>query len=310
MCGASLVNPLRVLGNALRMSAVERYGRGHGTPGMEFHAFGRSIGSRLLRRGVPEGLVYWMAPVAMFRYFEFAFAWAHLPREPGHFLDVSSPRLLSLYAAWQRPEASIQMINPDPKDALRTHRALAGLGLRNVKIDQRGVESIGRGEGPYDCIWSISVVEHIHGDLDDRAAVQRMIDSLGPGRRLILTVPVDRHYHEDYRNRETYRLGAKPSSGGRFFFERVYDRATLWERLVAPTGLQPSALRWFGEVEPGRYSAYEARWIREGWPMNITDAIEIADHYREFSSWEEMPGLGVCGLMLEIGGATAGGATS
>jgi len=46
-------------------------------------------------------------------------------------------------------------------------------------------------------------------------------------------------------------------------------------------------------------SANEKRWMRDGLAGTVEDAREIVDHYREFRNWEEMPGMGVCGLMIE-----------
>ena len=58
-------------------------------------------------------------------------------------------------------------------------------------------------------------------------------------------------------------------------------------------------LRWFGEKMPGHYADYERRWIERGLACTIDDPREIVDHYQEFGSWSKMPGMGVCGLMIE-----------
>ena len=58
-------------------------------------------------------------------------------------------------------------------------------------------------------------------------------------------------------------------------------------------------VRWFGETEPGSFVNHQERWMRQGHNCTVDDPQEITDHYRDFPSWEEMPGKGVCGLMFE-----------
>ena len=67
---------------------------------------------------------------------------------------------------------------------------------------------------------------------------------------------------------------------------------------VAPTGQEPVLVRWFGETVKGRFAEYERRWMREGYNCVVDDPREIADFYREFSTWKDMPGKGVCGLTM------------
>jgi SAM-dependent methyltransferase len=266
---------------------------------MEFDLFGRQMGRRLLKRGSRAGLGYLLTPVSITRYFEFPFALSCLPERPGRCLDVSSPRLFSLYAAEKNPEASVFIVNPDPEDLSRSAAIASKLGLNNISAQRCGVEALSAQEETYDCVWSISVIEHISGEYDDRDAVKLMYDSLNDGGRLILTVPVGREFRDEYRERDYYGTQSGRSTRGKYFFCRRYDKIALWERLLSPIGEEPSVLRWFGETSPGRFDEYEKRWMDEGWNCTIEDPREIADHYREFSMWEEMPGIGVCGLMIE-----------
>ncbi len=293
------VNPAFLFGLYVRGRASFKYAEKRGGPGIAFARFGRKIGRRLLLKGYPPGLAYLLTPVNIVRYFEFPFVLSCLPERPLRCLDVSSPRLFSLYMADRNPFTSILMINPDSKDASQTTAILSKLKLPNVRVECRGVDRLAERNEKYDCIWSISVVEHISGDYDDRKAVQLMYNSLNAGGRLILTVPVDRAFRDEFRDRNYYGTQADLLHPGRYFFQHIYDKTAVWERLLRPLGKEPSVVRWFGEITPGRFTEYETRWMRNGLASTVEDAREIVDHYREFTSWEEMPGMGVCGLMIE-----------
>jgi hypothetical protein len=125
-----------------------------------------------------------------------------------------------------------------------------------------------------------------------------MYDSLSDGGRLIITVPVDRAFWTEYRDHDYYGTQDQKIKG-KFFFQNIYDKNAIWERLVAPIGREPEGVRWFGETLPGRFAEYQQRWMRDGYNCTVNDPREITDYYREFSSWEEMPGIGVCGLMFK-----------
>ena len=148
-----------------------RDGRKARIPGLEFDRFGRRLGIRLALSGhIDLGASYWLNPVSNVRYFEFPFTAASVPSAARKCADVGSPRLFSLYWSRKHPDASIEMINPDARDLDET-RLVAGSGgihLHYVHADLRILE--GR-PATYDAIWAISVIEHVHGAYDDRAAV-------------------------------------------------------------------------------------------------------------------------------------------
>jgi hypothetical protein len=125
-----------------------------------------------------------------------------------------------------------------------------------------------------------------------------MYNALSEGGRLIITIPVDRTFWKEYRDHDNYGTQGQKIKG-KYFFQNFYDKNAVWERLVAPIGREPAVVRWFGETVPGRFAEYHQRWMRYGHNCTVNDPREITDYYREFSSWEEMPGIGVCGLMFE-----------
>jgi hypothetical protein len=225
-----------------------------------------------------------------------------LPEYSTRYLDVGSPRLFSLYIGIKSPSATIDIINPDLIDIYGSSEIISRLNIPNIYTQCEGVDVLARGGRRYDCIWSISVIEHICGEYDDTYAVKVMYNALNNGGRLILTFPVDKIFHNEYRNRVYYKKSNnEPDDGheGKHFFQRFYDKRSIWNRLLSPIGAEPKVIRWFGEICPGRFSQYEQRWMNEGHKCSIDDPREIADNYREFCSWEKMPGMGICGLVIE-----------
>lgn len=277
--------------------AAARYGARRRIPGLLFNQYGHTLGWRLLRRGWTPAVDYLLCPVSCVRYFEFDFALAWIPQTLKAGLDLSSPRLFSLYLAEHFPGSSVRMMNPDPVDLGQTREITERLRIANITLSPDRATALADTPGHFDAIWSISVVEHIAGDSSDTEAVRLLFQALKPGGVLILTVPVDRVFHEEYRDMDAYGTQT-PRRGNQHFFQYVYDQPALFERLIAPLGTKPAQLRWFGERVPGHYREYEKRWLAEGRDYVIHDPREVADHYAEFRSWEEMPGFGICGLAI------------
>lgn len=293
-----LLDILRLFRLYLRARISTRYAIQHGLIGSEFNRFGHSLGWNLLTNASISGVKYLLNPVSITRYFEFSFALSCLPEQSGKCLDVSSPRLLSLYLAEKNRAQSILMINPDIRDLCSTIRIIDRLKIDVVDVDCKAVEYLSSQREAYDCIWSISVIEHIAGKHGDTNAITLMYEALREGGTLILTVPVDRCLWNEYRGKDYYGVQDGPPEEKGYFFQRFYDRSAIQERLLSPIGKQPQVIRWFGETSPGKFHDYIQCWIHEGYNCIVEDPREIVDNYQEFSSWEEMPGVGVCGLAI------------
>jgi len=275
------------------------YAMAHDCMGIEFDLFGRRLGWSMLAQGRRSGWQYVLNPVSVPRYFEFEFAAACLPACPSKCLDVSSPRLFSLYVARRNPQVSILMLNPDRGDIALSSTIHTALNLSNIHTAALDVRALASSPDTYDCIWSISVVEHIAGEYDDRDAVRHMYAALKPGGRLILTIPVDRTAWDEYRDADYYGLQSPQPRPQQYFFQRFYDEASLQERLLNPIGRKPTVVRWLGETTAGHFADYIQRWLRDGINCTVDDPREMVDHYREYGSWASMPGMGICGLMIQ-----------
>ena len=188
------------------------------------------------------------------------------------------------------------MLNPFLRDGEVT-RSLAKRVRRDaVVVETLPVSAIEDEHEGYDSIWSISVIEHIPAD-GDVEAMRLMYQALAPGGTLIVTVPVDRRAWDEYRQDDVYDLGVRAGPRG-VFFQRWYDEPAIGRRLLGSVGLAEVHLEWFGECVPGRFSEYEKDWIRRGRERTVDDPREIADWYACFDTWADMPGQGVCGIVV------------
>jgi SAM-dependent methyltransferase len=278
---------------SLVASGLARAYRG---PGRDFASFGRRAGLRAVMAGQRHGRELFLTPVSITRYWEFPFTWRHLPASLGSCLDVGSPRLFALRVALERRPARVLVLNPDERDASVTRQLARLLGADCIEVEARVVASVAADRARYDAIWSISVLEHIPAD-GDIGAIRILYAALAPGGRLLVTVPVDQRRWDEHRPVDTYGLGIEPGPEG-YFFQRWYDLEAIMARLVQPASADSVTLEWFGEREVGRFAGYIRRWLEHGRSVTLTDAVEIARHYRAFARWDDMPGQGVCGIVL------------
>jgi SAM-dependent methyltransferase len=292
---ARIPGPMRLAQLAGQAAMAEAESWVRGLPGHRFGVFGRALGARAAVRGkAVRGGALLLTPVNSVRYWEFDFADRHLHPGGGRALDVSSPRLLSLYLAYKHRFEKVVIANPDESD-LKTTRELADVcGLRRIEIlvgDAATATS-----SKYNAVWSISVVEHIPGEQGDRSAVRSMFEALEPGGSLVITVPVDRISRIDYRPNDVYGLGLEAETDGGYFFQRYYDQRSIRDRLIKSVDMEPVAIEWFGETQAGVFETYEQTWRASGFAATVQDPAFIARNFKSFDSWEEMPGVGVCGL--------------
>lgn len=269
----------------------------HTQDGIRFAKLARRVGLRGVLTGDLSSIQYLISPVSSVRYWEFPFVLDCLPEVPGEWLDVSSPRMFGLELASSNPEVRLMMLNPDRVDIAETARIVRAMNLPNVVSIEAGVDYLSSVRTKFDAIWAISVVEHISGDVNDMDAMSLMYQSLCPGGRLIVTVPVDRIHWDEYRESQYY--GTQQGDEGMFFFQRYYDRQSIDSRLIEPLGIRPARIRWFGEKQAGWFKEYEHRWIEVGHKATVHDPMAFYDNFSEFPNWEAMPGMGVCGMMFE-----------
>ncbi len=273
--------------------------RKQGLPGELFFRFGQQLGWKAWRAHGKAGILL-VNPVSITRFFEFDFAKRMIEQHPNSrtkALDLSSPFLMSLYAVDQHLVEQLTQLNPDEQDLAHSESLAKLLGLGKGFRVQAGTESdlFPEQEASFDLIWSLSVIEHILTESgDERDSLKRLWSLLAPGGRLILTVPVDQTFWNEYRQKNTYRNQTKQAEG--YFFQRFYDEAAINERIIQTLGQAPEVIEWFGEIEEGRFHRYIQSWMEQGVSVTFNDPMEISQQYRSFPSFDAMPGAGVCGL--------------
>ncbi len=274
------------------------HGRRCGLPGLNYDRYGRRLGTRLALHRMKGARRFILQPVDFLRYFEFDFIERSLVKLTGRVLDISSPSLFSLYHADRDRDLDVTMINPDRSDLEWTRSVADRL---SIPIQSRAcpVDELNPERGQYSRIWSISVLEHVHGDGNDGAALKKMWDLLEPGGRLSLTVMTNRHHVDEYVDSDLYGLGLEPAAEG-FFFQRLYDEESLRNRLLSQVPEEAvTSIEWYGEKADGTYHAFVER-ARKGFDYRwaVEEPTEAINHYRPYTRFSDMPGVGVCGIAL------------
>jgi len=274
-------------------------------PGGAYENYGRAMSRHILTRPwrhydlAPHAIDLLLSPVGVSRFFEFDFVARNLSTNSEQMLDISSPRLFSLYQASLRPSLQVTMSNPDTRDIAITQKLSHILGLKNVTTKNLAVSALAASNQKYDDVLSISVLEHIAGEDGDILAIKALAGMVRQGGRLIVTVPVDRSYVEEYRDEDTYGLQDKHDKAS-YLFERRYDLNALVERLVATVGAKTVHVKWAGEIRAGSWDRYINAWRRWGLVMRSMDRYIYSNHWKRFDSWNEMPGAGVCGIVFHF----------
>ncbi|MBI4638158.1 MAG: class I SAM-dependent methyltransferase [Candidatus Rokubacteria bacterium] len=212
--------------------------------------FGLVVGLRTVPVAPRHGLKRLILPLDYIRYAEDGYVLEHLDVRPGHLvLDVGSPKLLSLFLA-ARTGARVHATDllgyffgaygAYADRMLGAHRDRYVMRTEDARALRYRDETFDRG-------FSISAIEHIPGD-GDRIAMREIARVLKPGGLCCVTVPwSDRGYVEEFKRRgdpDAYWAG---SDAERVFYQRAYDRTTLEDRLLSPSGLEVVDVSFWGE---------------------------------------------------------------
>ena len=273
----------------------------HRVPGLNFRGDCALLAFRLLRGGSGNvsfadiyRLLFW--PMDSTRYFEFAFVSdAVSSLSFVRYLDVSSPRLLPIVLTLRRNNLVSELMNPDPSDLACTAKLIKSLHLED-RCNLHGclLNAAPFHNGSFDVITSISVVEHIPQDTE---AVEEMWNMLKPGGRLLLTLPCAAEASDQYIDRDEYGLLA-PDKDGFFFFQHLYDRSSLEDRIFSVTG-RPCRQVVYGEKFPGAHRrCLERKWGDPTYP-NWREPYMMGEDFGYFRDLQDLPGEGVVALEFE-----------
>ena len=274
-----------------------------GGPGVAMHLRAWHMGTSILlgpRDPAWHSIAYdlLLRPMDSVRYFELAFAWqsGRGLASLNTYVDVSSPRLLPVATALDRPEVQATLVNPDSRDLEVTRGLVEALGIgARCRVECRTVDQVDPAPGSVDLVTSISVVEHIPAG-SDLEAVARMWSWVRPGGRFVLTVPCAREAFEEVCDRDEYGL-MQPDESGLVLRQRFYDQQALASGFLRICG-PPRRLEVFGERAAGTFLSDRNAKARGAWRAE-REPYAVATGYRPFASIDELPGIGVVGLEFE-----------
>lgn len=267
----------------------------HKSPGLAFRVkcIGLSLSMLLKKHDLKMVYNVLVMPMDSVRYFEFDFMWKaisniHLTR----YLDVSSPRLLPIFALLRHPDLKADLINPDKKDLPITQALAQTLALTNrCQFHSTLISDVPFTPASFDVVSCVSVLEHIPNDSE---AVAKMWSLVKPGGKLLISVPCASEASEEFINVNEYEL-IESDHDGFVFWQRYYDEALINQHIYSITG-QPSHYEIFAEKQPGNYekNVYQKR-TNPDYPY-WREPYMVSQEYEYKRSLSALPGMGVIAM--------------
>lgn len=235
-------------------------------------------------------------PMDSFRYFEFDFLEKYLPSQIESYLDVSSPRLFTLSAILNKDINQCVFLNPDKNDIEFTKK-LVGNSLNQTKIDYKNtiINKTVTEKASVDVCTLISVLEHIP-DGEDEIAIESVWEFLKPGGVLLLSVPCAKIPFDEYINFNEYNI-LTADNNGFVFGQRFYNEEELRKRIYSKIG-EPLEKKIFGEKINKYWIAQRDKKFNMKYHPFWLEAVKIYRNYQYFNSIEDMPGMGVIGMVF------------
>lgn len=205
----------------------------------EARRFGRETDSAEFRRRV--GLRRWaemqLAPITSFtRLAEFEVAARCLDLRPGlSLLDLASPKIFGLVLSHRFSlDAWLTDIWQDEVSAWRAWAESAEWAGPKLRFEACDARRTGFPDKSFDRVVSLSVLEHIEGDGDQKAMAE-IARVLKPGGIAVVSVPFSRRFKTKMTRSRLY--GRRTPDKKERLFLRIYDQQTLEQRLLRPSGL-------------------------------------------------------------------------
>jgi SAM-dependent methyltransferase len=154
--------------------------------------------------------------------------------EPAQILDVGSPKTFGMYLA-EKLDVDVEMtdvsrLNLD--EYFTMSKSLMNKAKGRVHFAAQDARALDYEDGTFDIVYSMSVIEHIEGERGDSQSIQEMVRVLKPGGLLLLSVPFGKKYVEQQRKGFAHAV-EKTEDESLYFFQRVYDRTALENRILS-----------------------------------------------------------------------------
>lgn len=214
----------------------------------DFYRYSIYIGLKYLlrfpyhRKLCKEGIKRLLVPMDIARYFEIPATVNNLnPSQGENILDLSSAKLVALFLA-DKVRCNVTAVDVWDKEIKRwkTFVEILDPDQRNyslLKLEIADGRNLPYPDSFFDKIYSISVIEHIMPEEDgDIRAMKELTRVLKPHGRLVLTVPYSKKYYVTYVN--SVGWATKEGQHEKVLWARRYDKISLKERLIEPTGLK------------------------------------------------------------------------
>lgn len=198
--------------------------------GFQLYFFTIGLAIRTLLAGkLSMGLKLLTASVGYWRFWPNGITLDQIRPQHRDILDVSSPKIVSLFLASDGSRSVLATDLDDPKLFNRWVKYAGMAGWQNYRAEFQDARSIRHTDASFDFIYSISVIEHIPGN-GDTEALREFARLLRPGGIVVVEVPYRRQREEIVLH---YDSKGAPLDAPRFY-ERHYDKALLDERLRIP----------------------------------------------------------------------------
>lgn len=142
-------------------------------------------------------------------------------------LDISSPKLLSLYLG---TNGFADITISDVEDYfVKDFEIYAKEFGYSPLIKTFDATNIPFEDSSFDRVFSVSALEHVSDDGDVRIA-KEVGRILKPDGIFVITCPASRTYSEEWVKKRNFYWSSKVREDGRVFFQRRYDEQSLQER--------------------------------------------------------------------------------
>jgi len=202
-------------------------------------------------------------PMDSTRYIEVAHLLRFLDKRgarPKRILDISSPYILS-YVLSKTGNVIKTDINPGEGRFIRE-----GENLRFLPED---ATRLSFGDDSFDLVYSISVIEHIHGNY--LTAVREMARVTRPGGYLYLTFPVSSTRMEEWLEEDPY--GVQLGAEGRWFFQYRFSEEDLTGICSASSEMEVLDRSVYWERKAGRYDRV-MEWLRKDYGVGKINVVK------------------------------------